>query len=70
MPADFGACCFQCDLRDGIMREVCLTGRYEPQETALLQQILQPGMTFVDVGANWGSSRCVRRIWSVLPVGC
>lgn len=54
MPADFGALCFQCDLRDGIMREVCLTGRYEPQETALLQQILQPGMTFVDVGANWG----------------
>jgi FkbM family methyltransferase len=54
MPADLGSLFFRCDLRDGIMREVCLTGRYEPQETALLQQILRPGMTFVDVGANWG----------------
>ena len=54
MPADLGSLFFRCDLRDRIMREVCLTGRYEPQETALLQQILRPGMTFVDVGANWG----------------
>lgn len=54
MPTEFGSFRFRCDLRDGIMREVCLTGRYEPQETALLQQILRPGMTFVDVGANWG----------------
>jgi FkbM family methyltransferase len=36
------------------MREVCLTGRYEPQETALIRHLLRPGMTFVDVGANWG----------------
>jgi FkbM family methyltransferase len=27
---------------------------YEPQETAILKSILKPGMTFVDVGANWG----------------
>ena len=54
MPPEFGSLFFRCDLRDRIMREVCLTGRYEPQETALLQQILRPGMTFVDVGANWG----------------
>jgi len=54
MPAELGSLFFRCDLRDGIMREVCLTGRYEPQETALLQQILRSGMTFVDVGANWG----------------
>ena len=54
LPAELGSLFFRCDLRDGIMREVCLTGRYEPQETALLQQILRPGMTFVDVGANWG----------------
>jgi FkbM family methyltransferase len=54
LPAELGSQFFRCDLRDGIMREVCLTGRYEPQETALLQQILRPGMTFVDVGANWG----------------
>jgi tRNA G37 N-methylase Trm5 len=54
LPAELGSLFFRCDLRDGIMREVCLTGRYEPQETALLQRILRPGMTFVDVGANWG----------------
>ena len=54
MPAELGSKFFLCHLRDRIMREVCLTGRYEPQETALLQQILRPGMVFVDVGANWG----------------
>jgi FkbM family methyltransferase len=54
LPSDLGGLVFSCDLRDGIMREVCLTGRYEPQETALLQRILRPGMTFVDIGANWG----------------
>ena len=54
LPPDLGALAFRCDLRDALMREACLTGRYEPQETTLLQQLLRPGMTFVDVGANWG----------------
>ena len=54
MPAELGALFFRCHLGDRIMREVCLMGRYEPQETALLQQILRSGMVFVDVGANWG----------------
>src|SRR5512142_2823283 len=54
LPADLGSLQFHCDLRDGLMREACLTGRYEPQETALLGRLLAPGMTFVDVGANWG----------------
>ena len=54
MPPDVGALRFRCDLRDPLMREVCVTGRYEPQETALLLALLAPGMTFVDVGANWG----------------
>jgi len=54
LPRDLGGLEFRCDLRDALMREACLTGRYEPQETALLQNILRPGMTFVDVGANWG----------------
>jgi FkbM family methyltransferase len=49
-----GGFLFHCDLRDAISREVCFTGRYEPQETALLQAVLGPGMTFVDVGAHWG----------------
>jgi FkbM family methyltransferase len=54
MPRDLGGLRFLCDLSDPLMREVCLTGRYEPQETALLQRLLADGMTAVDVGANWG----------------
>lgn len=54
LPAEFGRMAFQCDLRDSISREVCFTGRYEPQETVLMKAILKPGMAFVDVGANWG----------------
>lgn len=45
---------FTCDLRDQIAREVCFTGMYEPQETWLFRALLGPGMTVVDVGANWG----------------
>ena len=54
LPRDLGRLEFRCDLGDGLMREACLTGRYEPQETAILQHVLRPGMTFLDVGANWG----------------
>jgi FkbM family methyltransferase len=53
-PARIGGFWFVCDLRDSISREVCFAGGYEPQETVLVGEILQPGMTFVDVGANWG----------------
>lgn len=49
-----GRVSFLCDLRDGISREVFLTGQYEPQETAILLSLIRPGSTFVDVGANWG----------------
>lgn len=54
MARELGGLSFCCDLRDAIAREVCFTGRYEPQDTALMQTLLGPGMTFVDVGANWG----------------
>ncbi len=54
MAAELGGLSFLCDLKDSIAREVCFTGRYEPQDTALIQALLGPGMTFVDVGANWG----------------
>ena len=54
MPREVGGFTFECDLRDAISREVCFTGRYEPLETLLVQSTLRPGMTFVDVGANWG----------------
>jgi FkbM family methyltransferase len=53
-PADLGGGVFHCDLRDATAAEVCFTGRYEPQETQLLCDLLQPGSVFIDVGANWG----------------
>ena len=53
-PADLGGGVFHCDLRDATAAEVCFTGRYEPQETQLLRDLLEPGNVFVDVGANWG----------------
>jgi FkbM family methyltransferase len=54
LPADLGGAAFICDLHDTISREVCFTGRYEPQETQLAMRLLRPGMTVVDAGANWG----------------
>lgn len=49
-----GALAFHVEWKDHIARDVCLLGVYEPQETALLRELLRPGMTFLDVGANWG----------------
>lgn len=54
MPQAAGGFAFRCDLSDSIAREVCFTGQYEPQDTALVKALLGAGMTFVDVGANWG----------------
>lgn len=54
LPPALGGYIFHCDLRDSIAREVCFTGIYEPQETQLAARLLEPGMTVVDVGANWG----------------
>jgi len=54
LPGDLGGAAFLCDLNDSIAREVCFTGRYEPQETQIAARLLGAGMTAVDVGANWG----------------
>lgn len=64
LPADLGGAAFICDLQDTISREVCFTGRYEPQETQLAMQLLRPGMVAVDVGANWGyfTLLCAHRV--------
>jgi len=40
--------------RNEITRAIFVTGRYEPNEFCWLNRVLQPGMTFVDVGANMG----------------
>jgi FkbM family methyltransferase len=54
LPRELGGAAFLCDLSDSIAREVCFTGRYEPQETQIASRLLRPGMTVADVGANWG----------------
>lgn len=45
---------YVCDLRNELMREVCFTGQYEPQETMILRRFVEPGQVFVDVGSHWG----------------
>jgi hypothetical protein len=35
-------------------RAIFVTGRYEPNEFCVLDRILKPGMTFLDIGANVG----------------
>lgn len=64
LPADAGRQLFVCDLRDAISREVCFTGRYEPQETQLIETLLRPGMTVIDAGAHWGyfTLLCAHRV--------
>jgi FkbM family methyltransferase len=51
---ELGGFAFLCDPRDSVAREVCFTGRYEPQETQIASRLLRSGDVFVDVGANWG----------------
>lgn len=52
--AENGSFAYRCDLRHLIAREICVTGRYAPAETALVRASLAAGGTFVDVGANIG----------------
>jgi FkbM family methyltransferase len=54
LPRELGGAAYECDIRDSIAREAFFTGRYEPQETILFRRLVRPGMTVVDVGANWG----------------
>jgi FkbM family methyltransferase len=64
LPDDLGGWQFHCDLTDAIAREVCFTGRYEPQETQIAASIVRPGDTVVDVGANWGYFTLAARHWT------
>lgn len=61
MPAQLGGYFFDCSLCDMVARDVFLAGCFATQEIAFLRGILQPGMTFVDVGANWGLFTLVAR---------
>jgi FkbM family methyltransferase len=63
LPAALGGYTFHCDIRDTVSREVCFTGRYEPQETQLAARLLAAGMTAVDAGANWGYFTLAAASW-------
>jgi FkbM family methyltransferase len=43
-----------CDPADHVQRHIVYFGLYEPVESWLTQQLLRPGMSVVDVGANLG----------------
>jgi FkbM family methyltransferase len=54
MSRRLGGATFEVDFADRLARDAWLMGSYEPQETALMQHLLDSGMTVLDVGANWG----------------
>ncbi len=54
MAAELGGHSFDCCLRDRLARDVFFAGCFAAQEIAFVRAVLRPGMTFVDVGANWG----------------
>ncbi|MBD2081728.1 FkbM family methyltransferase [Leptolyngbya sp. FACHB-17] len=47
-------CSLMCDLRDHVQRQIYFLGTYEPIEAYLFNQLLKPGMTVIDAGANIG----------------
>lgn len=49
----FGAA-INCDINDHIMKRIFFFNVWEPHNSHLIQSILRPGDTFVDVGANVG----------------
>ena len=54
MAKELGGYSFDCCLRDAIARSVFFAGCAASQEIAFVRAVLRPGMTFADVGANWG----------------
>jgi FkbM family methyltransferase len=53
LPRKLGGAAFVCEVADPIGR-AALAGSWEPTQTLLTTTLLQPGMTFIDVGAHWG----------------
>jgi FkbM family methyltransferase len=53
----------RCDLADSTQRTMAL-GLFEPAETRLVRELLQPGDTFIDVGAHigWFTTIASRRV--------
>jgi FkbM family methyltransferase len=53
LPRRFGGLAFVCEVADVVSR-TAFAGCWEPTQTLLISSLLQPGMSFVDVGAQWG----------------
>src|SRR5260370_11031201 len=49
----FGAA-IDCEIEDHIMKRIFFFNVWEPHNSNLIQSVLRPGDTFVDVGANVG----------------
>lgn len=45
---------FECEPNAGLTWTLFCDGEYESRESDLIQKLLTPGATFVDIGANWG----------------
>jgi FkbM family methyltransferase len=54
MDPKLGGYTFECCLRDMLAREVFFAGCFAAHEIAFARSILRLGMSFVDLGANWG----------------
>jgi FkbM family methyltransferase len=52
------------DLGDSHVSRQCMSGVYEPPETAFVDRHVMPGASFVDIGANigWFALRAARRV--------
>jgi FkbM family methyltransferase len=53
LPRKFGGLTFVCESAEMVSR-MAFAGCWEPTQTLLVTALLQPGMTFVDLGAQWG----------------
>lgn len=51
---DLGGAAFAADYEDGLSREVCFTGMYEPPITRVFLRHVPHRGVVVDAGANWG----------------
>jgi FkbM family methyltransferase len=66
---------FRLQLSNDLSKQLFVGGCYEPNEFALLAEVLTPGMTFLDAGANEGlytlfAARCVGgagAVWAFEP---
>lgn len=51
----FNGCKVICNLQDHIQRQMFFFGAFEPVESYLFNQFIQPGMIVIDIGANIGN---------------